>query len=111
MKSETKNGVLVIYLEGNVLGEHIKGNIIELMNSHLEAGNKKVLFNLADMKYLDSIGLGALLSVVSKTRNAGGLAVLCSVPEQLKKLLKMTKLESAFIQHPDEATALAALAQ
>ncbi len=109
MKSEVKNGVLVIYLEGNVLGEHIKGHIMDLIHSNIDAGNKKLIFNMSDMKYLDSIGLGALLSAVTKIRTAGGATVLCSVPEQMTKLLKMTKLESAFNQQPSEEAALSFL--
>jgi anti-sigma B factor antagonist len=111
MKSENKDGVLVIFLEGNVLGEHIKGSIMDLIHSNIEAGNKKLIFNMADMKYIDSIGLGALLSAVSKVRTAGGVTVLCNLPDQMTKLLKMTKLESAFNQQPNEEGAIAFLSK
>jgi anti-sigma B factor antagonist len=111
MKSEVKNGVLVISLEGSLTGPHITGPIIELIKSNLEAGTKKVLFNMADMKFIDSTGLGMVLSAVSKTKGVGGQLVLCHVPEQMKKLLKMTKLEHAFIQQDDEAAALSFMAQ
>ena len=52
-----------------------------------------------------------VLSAVSKTKAASGKLVLCNVPEQMKKLLKMTKLEHAFNQQTDEAAAIAFLAQ
>lgn len=96
MKNEVKDGVLVIYLEGNLLGEHTNGPVLELIKKNVEAGNKKVLFNLAEMKFINSTGLGMLLTAVSKTRNAGGELALCALPEQMKKLLQMTKLESVF---------------
>ncbi len=106
MKSETKNGVLVISLEGNLLGEHVNAPVMDLIKGSIEAGNKKVLFNLSEMKFINSTGLGMLLTAVSKTRNAGGELALCNVPEQMKKLLQITKLESVFNQQPDEAAAL-----
>ena len=41
MKSETKNGVLVISLKGNLLGEHVNGPVMELIKGSIEAGNKR----------------------------------------------------------------------
>jgi anti-sigma B factor antagonist len=111
MKSELKNGVLVISLEGSLTGPHITGPIIDLIKSNLEAGIRKVLFNMAEMKFIDSTGLGMTLSAVSKVKAVGGQLVLCCVPEQMKKLLKMTKLEHAFIQQDDEAAALGFMTQ
>lgn len=109
MKNEIKEGVLVISLEGNLLGEHSNAPVMELIKQAVEAGNKKVLFNLADMKFINSTGLGMLLTAVSKTRNAGGELALCCLPEQMRKLLQMTKLESVFVVHTDEASALSFL--
>ncbi|HWB65098.1 MAG TPA: STAS domain-containing protein [Chitinophagales bacterium] len=106
MKNEIKDGVVVISLEGNLLGEHTNAPVMELIKSNLEAGNKKVLFNLADMKFINSTGLGMLLTAVSKTRNAGGEVALCSLPDQMKKLLQITKLESVFTVKADEASAI-----
>ena len=106
MKNETKAGILVIYLEGNLLGEHSNAPVMDLIKQAIDAGNKKVIFNLAAMTFINSTGLGMLLTAVSKTRNAGGELALCSLPEQMKKLLLMTKLESAFIIKADEQTAI-----
>ena len=111
MKNELKEGVLVISLEGNLLGEHSNGPVMDLLKENIEAGNKKVLFNLTDMKFINSTGLGMLLTSVYRTRNAGGEVALCCLPEQMKKLLTMTKLESVFNIQPDEASALLFLNQ
>ncbi len=109
MKNEIKDGILVISLEGNLLGEHTNAPVMELLQKSIEAGNKKVLFNLSEMKFINSTGLGMLLTAVSKTRNAGGELTLCSLPEQMKKLLQMTKLESVFNAQTDEASAISFL--
>lgn len=109
MKNEMKDGVMVIYLEGNLLGEHTNAPVMELIKKNVEAGNKKVLFNLSDMKFINSTGLGMLLTAVSKTRNSGGELALCNLPEQMKKLLQMTKLESVFNVKTDESSAISFL--
>jgi anti-sigma B factor antagonist len=109
MKHEVKDGILIISLEGNLLGEHTNMPVIELVKQHLESGTKKVLFNLSETKFVNSTGLGMLLSAITKTRSAGGELALCSLPDQMKKLLQMTKLEGVFNSQPDEASALAFL--
>src|SRR5947208_15824439 len=106
MKNEVKDGVLVIYLEGNLLGEHTNAPVMELIKKNIEAGNKKVLFNLQDMKFINSTGLGMLLTAVSKTRNAGGEVALCNLSDQMVKLLQMTKLGGAFIVKANEEEAI-----
>ena len=109
MKHEIKDGVLVISLEGNLLGEHTNAPVMELIKESIEAGNKKLLFNLGEMKFINSTGLGMLLTAVSKTRNAGGELALCSLPDQMRKLLQITKLESIFNTRPDEESAISFL--
>jgi anti-sigma B factor antagonist len=106
MKNEIKEGVLVIYVEGNLLGEHTNGLVMDLIKKNVESGNKKVLFNLGEMKFINSTGLGMLLTAVGKVRNAGGELSLCAIPDQMKKLLQMTKLESIFKSFDDEVTAI-----
>lgn len=84
MKHELKDGMLVISIEGNLLGENTNAPVMELIKQSIEAGNKKVIFNLSTMTFINSTGLGMLLTAVSKVRNAGGEMVMCSLPEQMK---------------------------
>lgn len=109
MQNEIKNGVMVIYLEGNLLGENTNAPAINLVKQHLESGGRKVLFNLGQMKFINSTGLGMLMTALGKVRNAGGELALCNLPEQMRKLLQMTKLEAVFPVYADEAAALAFL--
>ena len=109
MKTEIKEGVLVISPVGNLLSEHGNEELVALMKTTIEGGTKKVLFNLKEVSFMNSTGLGLLLSAVSKTRTAGGEMAICSLSEQMKKLLQMTKLEGVFNVHADEASAIAYL--
>lgn len=101
-----KDGVLVVYLEGNLLGVQATPAVISLILQNIEAGNKKVVFHLGQVNYVDSAGLGMLLSAASKIKNAGGLLALSNLTEQVKKLLKTTKVESVFRIQPDETSAI-----
>ncbi len=110
IKKEVKDGVAVIYLSGNLLGENANGPVLEYVKEQLEGGVKKVLFNLTDLKYINSTGLGMLMTALAKVKNAGGDMYLCNVPELMTKILKMMKLESAFSISASEEEAVKSLA-
>ena len=106
MLHEIKEGVLVIYLKGHLLGAQANSVVMGLVLQNMEAGNKKVLFNLQGVNYVDSAGLGMLLSSSSKIKGAGCKLVICSLSEQVVKLLKTTKVESVFRITADETAAM-----
>jgi anti-sigma B factor antagonist len=106
IKKEVKDGITVIYLSGNLLGENANGPVLEYLKQQLEAGNKKVLFNLTDLKFINSTGLGMLMTAIARVRNAGGEMYLCHVPEMMTKILKMMKLDSTFPTAPTEQEAV-----
>lgn len=110
IKKEVKDGVAVIYLSGNLLGENANGPVLDYVKEQLEGGVKKVLFNLTDLKYINSTGLGMLMTSLAKVKNAGGEMYLCNVPELMTKILKMMKLESAFSISASEEEAVKSLA-
>lgn len=102
IKTDLKEGVLVFYLDGNLLGEHANAPVMDKLKENLEAGNNKVLFNLSTLKFINSTGLGMLLTALTKARNAGGELTITNVPEQMDKLLVMTKLKAIFNIHDSE---------
>ncbi|MBS1622465.1 MAG: STAS domain-containing protein [Bacteroidetes bacterium] len=110
IKKEVKDGVAVIYLSGNLLGENANGPVLDYVKQQLEGGVKKVLFNLTDLKYINSTGLGMLMTTLAKVKNAGGEMYLCNVPDLMTKILKMMKLESAFSISASEEEAVKSLA-
>ena len=105
MEQEIKDGILVITLSGHLLGTQANTAVMGAVLPNIEAGNKKVIFNLKGVNYVDSAGLGTLLSAASKIKNAGGILVICSLSEQVVKLLRTTKVESVFRIQPDEQAA------
>ncbi|MFN8308440.1 MAG: STAS domain-containing protein [Chitinophagales bacterium] len=110
LKKEIKNGVVVIYLSGNLLGENANGPVLEYLKENLDGGNKRIIFNLKELKFINSTGLGMLMTALARTRNAGGEMILSDLPDIMKKLLKMMKLDSTFVVADSEEAALLQLA-
>jgi anti-sigma B factor antagonist len=69
-------------------------------------GNKKVLLNLAEVSYIDSSGIGELVSAFTTVTNQGGSLKLLSLAKRVQDLLQITKLYTVFEVHEDEAAAV-----
>lgn len=70
-------------------------------------GNKKILMNLAEVSYIDSSGIGELVSGFTTVSNAGGNLKLLNLTKRIQDLLQITKLYTIFEVFDDEAAALA----
>lgn len=70
-------------------------------------GHKKVLLNLGDVSYIDSSGIGELVSGFTTMSNAGGQLKLLKLTKRIQDLLQITKLYTIFEVFDDEAAGLA----
>jgi anti-sigma B factor antagonist len=70
-------------------------------------GHKKVLLNLGEVSYIDSSGIGELVSGFTTVSNAGGQLKLLKLTKRIQDLLQITKLYTIFEVFDDEATGLA----
>ncbi len=73
-------------------------------------GQKKVLLNLGDVSYIDSSGIGELVSGFTTVTNSGGQLRLVNLQKRVKDLLQITKLYTVFDVHEDEAAAVRSFA-
>lgn len=106
--SSTKDdgGVTVIAVEGQL----IVGNRQELKNlvqEALDAGDRKFLIDFSTTGYIDSSGLGALVSISKKIREQGGELRLAELNEDLRSLFELTKLDTLFAIAESRTEALA----
>jgi anti-sigma B factor antagonist len=88
-------GVVVIGVDGQL----IVGNRHELKQKvvdAIEVGERKVLIDFTNTGYIDSSGLGALVSLSKKLRDAGGELRLAGLNEDLRTLFELTKLDTLF---------------
>jgi len=73
------------------------------------AGHKKLLLNLAEVSYIDSSGIGEMVSGFTTVTNQGGSLKLLGLTKRVKDLLQITKLYTVFDVHDDEASAVRSL--
>jgi anti-sigma B factor antagonist len=105
--AERENGaVTVLDLSGKItLGED--GNLLkDKLQSLLHQDKKKILFNLAQVSYVDSAGLGAIVSAYTTVTREGGTLKLANVTKKLQDLLSITKLLTVFETFDSEDEAL-----
>jgi anti-sigma B factor antagonist len=110
LKASTRqvDGVSVMDLSGRItLGE---GSVIlrDKIREMLGQGQKKILLNLGDVTYIDSSGIGELVSAYTAVRKEGGELKLLNLTKKVHDLLQITKLYTVFDVKDDEATAIAA---
>ncbi len=74
------------------------------------SGHKKLLLNLAEVSYIDSSGIGEMVSGFTTITNQGGQVKLLNLTKRVKDLLQITKLYTVFEVFDDEATAVRSFA-
>jgi anti-sigma B factor antagonist len=108
VSSRQVNGVTIVDLSGRItLGE---GSVLlrDSVRDLVSKGQKKILLNLADVSYIDSSGIGELVSAFTTVRNQGGELKLLNLTKKVHDLLQITKLYTVFDIKEDEAAAVSA---
>jgi anti-sigma B factor antagonist len=72
----------------------------------VDAGQNKIVLNLGDVNYIDSSGIGELVSGFTAVRKAGGELKLLNLTKKVHDLLQITKLFTVFDVYSDERTAV-----
>jgi anti-sigma B factor antagonist len=107
MTSTRKAGdVTIVDISGRIeLGEE-SAALRDLVINLLGKGDKKILLNLAGVNYIDSSGLGSLVSAFTSARKVGGELKLLNLTEKVDNLMEITKLYTVFDIKEDEAEAV-----
>lgn len=91
-------------LEPSGILDGIRGNQLRREISDIVANKVEIiLIDLKEVKFIDSSGLGALVSSMQMVRNANGKLFLCSVSDQVKMLFQLTKMDRLFQTFDDQA--------
>lgn len=100
------NGVSVIALDGRiVLGEE-SNSLREKLKSLVAEGKKKIVLNMADMRYIDSSGLGTLVAEHLSAKTQGASLRLCNLGTKFHAILQITRLLTVFNVYDTEAAAV-----
>jgi anti-sigma B factor antagonist len=110
VNSHEAGDVTVIGVSGRISLADGSGLIRDTVRDLIAKGNRKVLLNLSEVTYIDSSGIGELVSAFTSMVNAGGKLKLVGINKRVKDLLQMTGVYKFFDVREDEADALRSFA-
>ena len=101
------DGVSILDLSGRItLGEGAV-QLREAIRELISKGVKKIIVGLGNVNYIDSSGLGELVSSYTTAKNQGADLKLLNLTKKVKDVLQVTKLYTVFDIYDDEASAIA----
>jgi len=107
IKKRTVGDISILDCSGKItLGEGTM-TVRNAVRSILAENGKKIILNLGDVSYIDSSGIGELVSTYTTATNAGGQLKLMNLTKKIHELLAITKLLTVFQVFEDEKAAIA----
>ena len=105
-RTKDASGVAIVQVEGQLIVGN-RHELKELVQAALGQGERRLLIDFSRTGYIDSSGLGALVSISKKIREAGGELRLSGLNEDLRSLFELTKLDTLFAiaETPQQALA------
>jgi anti-sigma B factor antagonist len=104
-------GVTIVDISGRIVIGEESAALRDVVRDLLTKGHKKILFNLGDVDYIDSTGLGSLVSAFTSVRNQGGVLKLFNLTNKVQGVLQITKLYTVFDILDDEAAGVQSFGQ
>ncbi len=103
---EINDKVLKLQFEGDLIGENNGPEVVELANDAISNGVTHCMLNISDVRYINSSGIGVLITLLTKFRNKNGDLYIIKPSDHVNKLLIMTKLQAIFNIAESEEEAL-----
>jgi len=98
--------VIILEMFGKITIGEGSVQLRDAVSNLLDSGRNKIVLNLGGVNYVDSSGIGELVSRYTTTKNTGGRLKLLNLPRKIKDLLMITKLLTVFEIYEDEQAAL-----
>lgn len=104
---EIRSNTLILRISGDLIGEDSGTRLIEAVSEALTHKVPTCVIDISELRYINSSGIGVLITILTKFRNKGGEVYLMRPSESVKKLLVITKLNAIFqvIQSENEVIA------
>ncbi len=96
LKTRTQDGVFILEVKGKVMGGPDAEMFQNAVKEAIAQGNKKFIFDLGGVDWMNSSGLGILIGGLTTIKNAGGELKLANVTEKIQSLFMITKLVTIF---------------
>ena len=98
------SGVVIVEIDGRL--SFLDVALRECVDKLLEAGHRAFVVNMANVPYVDSFGLGQLITIWTSIRNKGGQLILLQPTDHVQDLFQLTKLNTIFCISGEEAHAI-----
>ncbi|MBL8993564.1 MAG: STAS domain-containing protein [Spirochaetia bacterium] len=107
IKTRTVDGVVILDIDGEI-DLYNAPEIKDTIKAQMDGGHKKIIINLENVSYIDSSGIGALISSLSNLKKIGGGLKIINVYDSVRKVFELTKLTSFFEIYDSEEEAVSA---
>lgn len=111
IKQDVMGGTGVIRLSGQLMGGPDADQVRESIAALLQQGKKSIVIDLNDVLWVNSTGLGVLISSHILAENQGGTLKLMRISKRIESIFSVTRLDTVFEVYEDEASALASCAE
>jgi anti-sigma B factor antagonist len=102
--------VVILDLNGRITIGEEAATLRDTIKEHIDAGQKNILLNLADVSYIDSTGLGQFVGSFATVTSKGGHLKLLNLQKKVQDLMQITKLITVFESFSNEPAALRSFA-
>ena len=108
LSTDKHNDYAIISMTGDLMDRSQATPMLEEVENLISDDCKSFVISMENTRFLNSTGLNVLISVLTKSRKAGGDTFVCCVPQKINELFNITKLNSVFTISPsvDEAIRL-----
>lgn len=93
---QTRNNVFILRLSGDLIGENSGTQLLDSVSTAIHQGLLTCVIDISQLRYINSSGIGVLITILTKFRNKGGEVYLMKPSENVQKLLVITKLNAIF---------------
>ena len=107
LSSKEQGGIVILEPKGKIMGGPDASLLNDKLHECIEGSQNRIIIDLGQVDWMNSTGLGILISSYTTLRNTGGELKLVNVTDKIKSLLTITKLISVFesFDSVDEAVA------
>ena len=102
---EVSDAVVVLEIAGDI-DIYNTGDLKTIINKVVEDGKKHIVFDMSQVPYIDSSGIGALIATLTKLKKAGGSLKIIRAHDSVKKVFELTKMTSFFEIYDSEEEAM-----